>query len=68
MMFDRGRLDTICHCDVFYGEKKDQIGRMKFFPKNCFTAIRELLNTEIDNFRIQFFFVSDSIYFSSFVM
>ena len=23
MMFDRGRLDTICSFDVIYGEKKD---------------------------------------------
>ena len=28
MMFDRGRLDKICHFQLFYGEKKDQIGRM----------------------------------------
>ena len=28
MMFDRGRLDALCHFQLFYGEKKNQIGQM----------------------------------------
>ena len=36
MMFDRGRLDTICHCDVFLWRKERSDREDEIFSKKLF--------------------------------